>query len=151
MKINPTEPLQKPETAFKILFGLRCSGYPRNARKTRTQRRQSWPGFKRWTTVNIQGNSSIKLQSKCLLPDKVKTRVVGPHGRKREKKKINIWFNLAQNVQYDGDFCWNGFIRLSKPINQWPNWKRYWTRIHRSDFFNRTVKKNQLSEPPAET
>lgn len=40
---------------------------------------------------------------------------------KEEEKKINTWFNLEQNVQYDGDFCWNGFIRLSKPINQWPN------------------------------
>lgn len=147
MKINTTEQLQEPETAFKILFGLQCSGYPRNARKTQTQRRQSWPGSKRWTTVNIQGNNSITLQSKCLLPDKVKTKVVGKRGatwKKKKRKKINVWFNLAQHVQYDGDSCWNGCTRPSNPINQWPLemlLDKDPSVCGDADVFNRTVKK----------
>lgn len=44
-------------------------------------------GFKMWTTVNIQVNNTIKLQTEFLLPDKVKTKVVGKREATWKKKK----------------------------------------------------------------
>lgn len=63
---------------------------------------------------------------------------------KEEKKKINIWFNLAQNVQYDGDFVVKSVAKLEMLLDKDPS-----VCGDADFFFNRTVKKkiNYLNHP----
>lgn len=68
----------------------------RNARKRQEKKLDS-------KGVNIQVNNTIKLQSEFLLPDKVKTKVVGKREaawkKKRKKKSIfDSFYNTTFNM-----------------------------------------------------